>query len=88
LADSQGYVLGAEDVLGLVGLRAGQQTMAEFARHIGAPEAAQDYENKVQWLDGFMDRIGATEMLGQMQRDSGYSIETGQRETQAEDLRG
>lgn len=68
----EGYALTSDDCMGLMTLRAGQQTMAEFAKHIGAPLASQDYENRVKWLDGFMERIGATDMVRQMQ---GYKID-------------
>jgi hypothetical protein len=45
--------------------------MADFAKQIGAPESAQEYANRVKWMDGFMQRIGATEMIHAMK---GYRI--------------
>lgn len=77
----EGYVLTDEDCDGLMAVRASTAAMGEFAVKIGAPEAARNYEKQVTWLDGFMDRIGATDMLARRRemRES-YSIDTSREE--------
>lgn len=71
MSDKEGYVLTTEDCVGLAGIRSTMGMLADFSRQIGSATGAQDLDNKVQWLDGFMDRIGATGTLARMERDAG-----------------
>lgn len=74
--ESEGYVLSTEDCVGLAGIRSSVAMLSAFAKQIGSEQSAQKLEGELQWLDGFMDRIGATEMLMQSSRqDSAYHID-------------
>lgn len=75
--EEEGYVLTGEDCLGLAGVRSSMAMLADFARQIGSPSSSQDLDNKVSWLDSFMDRVGATALLVEMRKEgSSYYIDT------------
>jgi hypothetical protein len=81
---AEDYVLTERDARGLMLIRASQTAMAEFAVKLGSDSAAQDLQNQVRWLDEFMDRIGATEMLVRRAAEaSAYTIDTSRSEEDA-----
>jgi hypothetical protein len=73
----EGYTLTETDARNLAALRQTQLIQQEFAQRIGATQAAEDFGNQGKWLEGFMTRVGATEILSRRQAEaSAYSIDT------------
>lgn len=60
---TEGYELTPDDCAGLAQIRSTTAAMAEFAAKVSGPQTASEFNNRVKWLDDFMDRIGATAML-------------------------
>lgn len=71
----EGYELTPEDCMGLAAIRSLTAAMADFTKQIGSMQSSDDFSNRAIWLDKFMDRIGATDMLVKMkiQRET-YTI--------------
>jgi hypothetical protein len=71
---TEGYELSTEDCLGLEGVRSSVEMLADFSKRIGSAQGSQDLINRLTWLEGFMDRIGATGHLAQLQRQKGEYV--------------
>lgn len=77
MREKQGYELTATDCEGLANIRSMLAAMADFATAAGSHRGGQDLERRVRWMDSFMDRIGATELLVAHRRErSAFHIPT------------
>lgn len=71
----EGYQLTMEDSVGLLEILSSLSVMSEFARQVGSTQTAEDFELKRRWLEQFMARIGAGDMLARKKMElEGFRI--------------